>query len=114
MTTEERIARLEGQIEELRSRQSELHQQLAQAQLDQWQARVEDLEVQLHLASMEANDRVAVLMQQLRNRWAEVRGQLDGATATATSIGGTLREGLEKATRDLRQALLDSRNKFAS
>ena len=114
MTTEERIARLEGQIEELRSAQSELHKQLAQAQLDQWQGRVEDLEVQLHLASMEANDRVAALMQQLRNRWAEVRNQVDGATSTASSIGGTLREGLEKAVRDLRQALLETRNKLAS
>ena len=114
MTTEERIARLEGQIEELRSRQSELHQQLAQGQLDPWQARVEDLEVQLHLASMEANDRVAALMQQLRTRWAEVRGHVDGATSTASSIGGTLREGLDKAIRDLRKALLDTRNKLAS
>ena len=114
MTTEERIARLEGQIEELRSRQSELYQQLAQAQLDQWQGRVEDLEVQMHLASMEANDKVAGLMQQLRNRWADVRGQIDGATSTATSIGGTLREGLDKAVRDLRQALLETRNKLAS
>ena len=114
MTSEERIARLEGQIEELRTRQTELHHQLAQAQLDQWQARVEDLEVQLHLASMEANDRVESLMQQVRSRWAEVRNQLEGATSTATSIGGTLREGLEKAVRDLRQALLDSRNRLAS
>ena len=114
MTTEERIARLEGQIEELSLRQSELQQQLAQGQLDQWQARVEDLEVQLHLASMEANDRVAALMQQLRTRWAEVRGHVDGATATALSIGSTLREGLEKSILDLRQALLDSRNKLAS
>ena len=109
MTTEERIARLEGEIEELRTRQGELHQQLAQAQLDQWQGRVEDLEVQMHLAAMEAD-----LMQQVRSRWADVRKQVEGATSTATSIGGSLREGLEKAVRDLRQALLESRNKLAS
>lgn len=113
MTTEERIARLEGQIEELRTRQSELHQQLAQAQLDQWQGRVEDLEVQMHLAAMEANDKAADLMQQVRSRWADVRKQVEGATSTATSIGGSLREGLEKAVRDLRKALLESRNKLA-
>lgn len=112
MSTEERIARLEGQIEELRTRQSELHHQLAQAQLDQWQGRVEDLEVQLHLASMDANDRATALMQQVRARWAEGRRQLDDATTTVSSIGGTLRDGLEKAVRDLRQAILESKNKL--
>ncbi len=112
MSTEERIARLEGQIEELRARQAELHNQLAQAQLDQWQGRVEDLEVQLHLASMDANDRAAALMQQVRGRWTDVRRQLDDATVTVSSIGGTLREGLEKAVRDLRQAILESKNKL--
>ena len=43
-----------------------------------------------------------------------MRKQVEGATSTATSIGGSLREGLEKAVRDLRQALLESRNKLAS
>ena len=112
MSTEARIARLEGQIEELRARQAELHHQLAQAQLDQWQGRVEDLEVQLHLASMDANDRAAALMQQVRGRWTDVRRQLDDATVTVSSIGGTLRDGLEKAVRDLRQAILESKNKL--
>jgi len=112
MDTEKRIVRLEGQIDELRTRQSELHHQLAQAQLDQWQARVEDLEVQLHLASMEANDGAAALMQQVRGRWTDVRRQLDDATSTFSSIGATLREGLERAVRDLRQAILESKNKL--
>lgn len=114
MNTDERIARLEAQIDKLQTRQAELYQQLAQAQRDQWQGRVEDLEVQLHLATMDASERVNALMDQLRSRWAEARGQLEEAGSTATSVGDTLRVGLEKAVRDLRQALLESKNKVSS
>ena len=75
MTSDERIARLEAQIEKLQTKQSDLHRQLIQAQRDQWQGRVDDLEVQMHLGAMEANDKAAALMDQLRSRWADARGQ---------------------------------------
>ena len=114
MTSDERIARLEAQIDKLQERQAELYKQLAQAQRDQWQGRIDDLEVQLHLGAMEANDRVNALMEQLRTRWAEVRGQFDDAASTASSVGETLRAGLESAFRDVRKALLESKNKIAS
>lgn len=114
MTSDERIARLEAQIEKLQAKQAELHRQLTQAQRDQWQGRVDDLEVQMHLGAMEANDRAAALMDQLRSRWADARGQFDDAIATASSVGDTLRSGLENAVRDLRRALLESKSKITS
>jgi multidrug resistance efflux pump len=114
MTTDERIAALEAQIDKLKARQSDLYRQLAQAQRDQWQGRIDDLEVQMHLGAMEANDRVNSLMDQLRTKWAEARGQFDEATSTASSVADTLRSGLEKAVRDVRNALLESKNKIAS
>ena len=74
MDNDNRIARLEQQIDELSSKHDVLHHQLAQAQRDQWQSRIEDLEVQFHLGAMEANDRANSLLEDLRRKWAEVRG----------------------------------------
>lgn len=113
MTSEDRIAILESEIRELRVQQAELRKQLAEAQLDQWRGRVEELEVQMHLGAMEANDKATALMDQLRDRWADARRQLEQSVATASSVAETVRTGLEKAVEDVRKALLESRNKLA-
>ena len=113
MDTDSRIAGLEARIEELKSKQDILNRQLARAQRDQWQSRIEDLEVQVHLGAMEANDRAKARLEQLRSRWAEVRLQVDEASSTASEAGETLRNGLESAVRDLREALLDSKRKIS-
>jgi chromosome segregation ATPase len=113
MTTEERIAKLEAEIGKLQARQAALQQQLAKAELDQWQARVEDLEVQLHLGAMDASDRLTALMDQLRDRWADGRRQFENSIATASSVADTVRSGLENAFSDLRKALLESKSKLA-
>lgn len=114
MKSEDRIARLEEQIGELRSKQDVLNHQLARAQRDQWQNRIEDLEVQFHLGAMEANDRANALLVELRSKWAEVRLQVDEASATASEVGETMRNGLESAVRDLRRALLESKARMSS
>ena len=111
MTSEERIARLEAQIDKLQTRQTELFHQLAQAQRDQWQGRIEDLEVQVRLGASEANDKANALMDELRSRWSEGRVQFDDAASTASSVGEALRSGLENAVRDVRKALLESHKK---
>ena len=113
MTTEDRIARLEAQLEKIQAKQSELHHQLAQAQRDQWQARIEDLEVQVRLGAREANEKANALMVDLRSRWAEARVQFDDAASTASSVGETMRSGLQSAVRDVRKALLESQEKIS-
>ncbi|HXP18741.1 MAG TPA: hypothetical protein VN840_03745 [Streptosporangiaceae bacterium] len=112
MTNEERIAKLEAQIGKLQARQAELHKQLTEAQIDQWQGRIENLEVQMHLGAMETSDKLAALMDQLRGRWADARRQLEDATSTASSMADTVRTGLETAFKDVRKALLESRRKL--
>ena len=112
MTTEERIAKLEAQIEKLQAKQTELHKQLTKAQIDQWQGRIEDLEVQVHLGAMETTDKLTALMDQLRNKWADSRRQLEGATSTASSVADTVRTGLENAFKEVRKALLETKNKL--
>ena len=114
MTTEDRIAQLEDQLRELQGQQAELRKQLAKAQLDQWQGRIEDLEVQMHLGAVEASDKANAQMTKLRDRWADARRQFEESIKTASSVADTVRSGLEKAFGDLRQALLESKNKFTS
>jgi chromosome segregation ATPase len=112
MTTEDRIAALENLIGKLQAELADLRKQLDKAQIDQWQGRVEDLEVQMHLGAMEASDRLTALMDQLRSRWADARRQFEGGVSTASGVGATVRAGLEKAVEDLRRALLESKNRF--
>jgi predicted nucleic acid-binding Zn-ribbon protein len=112
MTTEKRIAELEAQIDKLSARQAELHKQLTKAQLDLWQGRIEDLEVQMHLGAMETTDKLTALMDQLRSRWADARRQFEDAASTASSVADTVRTGLENALNEVRKALLESKNKL--
>jgi gas vesicle protein len=114
MTTEDRIAQLEGQIHELHDQQADLRKQLAKAQLDQWQGRIEDLEVQMHLGAVEASDKAHAQMSNLRDRLADARRQFEESIKTASSVADTVRTGLEKAFDDLRKALLESKNKLIS
>lgn len=109
MTENDRITKLEAQIERLEAKQSELYDQLAEARLDQWKGRLEDLEVQAHLGAMDTNERVAALVQKARARWDEARKQLGGATAVAADVVETVRGGFENAVEDLRRALLDAK-----
>lgn len=113
MTTEERITALEQQITDLELKQSDLHEKLTKAQVEQWQARIDDLQVQLHLGAMETNEHLATLIDQLRSRWAAARVQMESASAVATDVGDTVRVGLEKAYGETRSALLASKNKVS-
>ena len=112
MTTEERIAQLEAQIDELHAKQAELHKQFAKAQIDQWQGRIEDLELQMHAGAAEANDKLTAMMDQLRSRWADARRQFEDAASTASSVADTVRTGLENAVNEVRKALLESKSKL--
>jgi len=114
MTTDDRITQLEDQIHKLHDQQAELRKQLAKAQLDQWQGRIEDLEVQMHLGAVEASDKTKAQLSKLRDRWADARRQFEESIKTASSVADTVRTGLEKAFDDLRQALLESKNKLTS
>ncbi|HEX6238350.1 MAG TPA: hypothetical protein VFZ68_14215 [Acidimicrobiales bacterium] len=109
--TEDRIAKLESQIKELEAKHTELYKQLADARLDQWKGRLEDLEVQARLGAMETNDRIKALIQQARDRWNDATAQVRGAASTAGDVLETVRGGIERALDDLRQAMLDARSK---
>lgn len=112
MTTDERIAALEARLDSLAEANAEVTRQLAQAHLDQWQARIDEIEVQIHLAKLEATDRVSDLTDELQNRWAKVRRQMQDATTT-TAVAESLHSGLDKAYHDLRDAVMASRQRLS-
>jgi outer membrane murein-binding lipoprotein Lpp len=111
---EDRIPELETQIGQLRAQQAELRKQLIKARIEYWQGRVDDLEVQLHTGAVETSQKLTAKMDQLRRTWADTKKQWEAAATTAASAGDTVRTGLESAYRELRQALLEAKNKLAS
>jgi hypothetical protein len=77
--------------------------------LEQWQGRIDDLEVQAHLAIKEADERVGTLIADVRSRIAKGRAQARAAGATATGVADALTEGVEKAIKDIRKSLIKAR-----
>lgn len=113
MTTNDRIRNLEDELATLRTEQADLLRRQARFEVDVWQGRIDDLEIQVHLGAMEAGDRLQPLMDKLKVTWDDSRGQLAAAGATATSVAETLRDGLESAIADIRTALLESKQKVS-
>lgn len=110
MSSPDDIARLEARILELEEQQAELRRQLAQAEIDQWEGRIDDLEVQMHLGTLELSDRLNPLIEALRNRWLDAQAQVGTSSSTAGEVIDSLRGGLEQAMRDIRSAVLDAKD----
>lgn len=110
MTTDSRIAELELQIGRLQETHAGLREELVQARVQQWQGRIEDLEVQVHLATMDTDERLDRLSGQLRNSWDRTLQQLGDASSTASTVVETVLAGLESAYGEVRDALLESRS----
>lgn len=111
--TEARIAKLQERIERLEAEQRILLDKLAEARVEQWQGRIEDLGLQAHLASMEASDRVDAFREELQKRWQEAKSQLSQSKLSASEVIETVRDGLEGAVHNLREALVEARRKAA-
>jgi hypothetical protein len=107
MTDEDLAARmqaLETQLDDLRHR-------LAESELDDWKARIDHLEVQAHLAQMEADGQLAPLLEQMRNRWLDARSQFDRAGSAAGDAVTTVTDGVRSAAKDLSESLADALKK---
>ncbi len=112
MTEDAKIAKLEAQIDDLQGAQAKVSRQLVEARIEQWQARIDDLEVQIHLGTVEAKDKLTELSEALQSRWAKVRRQMEDANTTTVEVADTLKSGVEGAYTELRNALLESRKQL--
>jgi hypothetical protein len=110
---------LEARLHALEERFDDLRRRLAESELDDWKARIDHLEVQLHLGEMGARDQIAPLIEQLRNRWLDAKAQVDrvsgaaggamssvseAAGGAATNVGDSVRGAVD----DLRRVLADA------
>jgi chromosome segregation ATPase len=107
---EQRIKDLEAQLTDIKQEQAQLNKDLVEAQLDQWKGRIDELEVQMHLGRLEADDTMQPLIEQLRNRLLDARQQVDRTTSAAGDAIGALRSGVEQAMDDLRSAINRARS----
>lgn len=114
MPTEDHIKKLQAQIDVLRAKQAELNKQLVQAEIERWQGRIDDIELQIHLGAMETNDRLRELFDQLRHTWTDAKAQFESTSSAAGEGVDQVRSGLQAAYKDIRQALLDAKNKITS
>jgi hypothetical protein len=113
MSEDQNTAALEKRIAELEQEQDRLRDALAEAQLEQWEGRVDDLEVQLHLGGMELRDRLEPIVQSIRDQLEETRSRVADGASSASEAAATIRDGVEKAWRDLRTALLEAKKTVA-
>ena len=72
-----------------------------ESELDDWKARIDQLEVQAHLGKMDADDQLRPLLDQMRNRLLDARTQFDKAGSAAGSALGTVTDGVRSAAKDL-------------
>lgn len=108
MGDKDRIAGLEEQIDELKEQLQDLRRQLVEAEFDQWRGRIDDLEVQARLGTMSVQDRLMPLVEELRNAWLDARERAGESAGTASEVTGRLREGFERAMKELRAAVSDA------
>jgi hypothetical protein len=106
----EEIRQLQAQIDDLEGEVAQLRHQLVDAELDQWRARIDDLEVQVHLGSLDARDRLSPLVEDLRNAWLDARAGISSTSDTASDVVDKIRSGLEQAMREVRRVALDTRS----
>jgi hypothetical protein len=101
-------AELEARVNDLEKQVSQLTNDLLQSQLEDWKARIDQLEVQARLGEMEARDQVSPIVEQLRNKWLDAKEQFDKTGSSAGDALATIRRGVKSAVDDLGQALDDA------
>lgn len=111
---QDRLDVLERQVGELREELARVNRELVESQLEAWRSRVEDLELQAHLARMDATDEVTSVLSVLRERWVEARDQVLSAGAPAGEALDSLRSGVEQALDEVRSALRNAVAAFSS
>lgn len=103
---------LEARVKALEDQLAQLRSELMEGQLDEWKARIDQLEVQAHLGQMDAAGQLEPLLEQLRNRWLDARTQLDRLGGAAGDAVSSVSDGVRSAMDDLRKALSDAADRL--
>lgn len=114
MSEDRSVTDLEARIQDLEKQLDSVREELKQTRLEQWEGRIDDLEVQAHLGSMELNERMAPIVEAMRNRWLDAKAQLDSASTNAGEAFEALRKGLEQSVRDIKEAVAAAKSSVTS
>lgn len=72
--------------------------------------RIDDIEVQVHLGSLDLRDQLTPVIEDLRDAWLDASAKVSDSTDTASDVLGTLRTGLESAMDEIRKAVSEARS----
>lgn len=114
MDDADRITELEGKIGDLEEQLLVLRRELGEAEMDRWRGRIDDLEVQARLGSMDVRDRLAPLVEELRNTWLSAKESFSDASSTTSEVFERIRDGLNNARDEIRGALDDAKSTIKS
>lgn len=109
-----RTSTFEAQVDHLGRQVEELTTFVARSQLDQWQSRIDDLELQIALARMTLREEAAPRIDELRSRLEKARGELATVGERAGSAWGSLSAGLRSAIGELKDAFEETRELIRS
>jgi hypothetical protein len=114
MTDQQTIEELKARIDELESQQDRLRDDLSRAQMDEWEGRLDDVGLQMHLGTMELRDRLDPIVEQARRQIADARARIEDGSETTADAVAALRAGFEQAWDDLRSAVNDAKSIVSS
>jgi hypothetical protein len=100
----------ERQVDHLSRQVAEMMSFMAGTQLDQWMARIEDLELQASLARMELREEAGPRIEDLKSRLETARTELATAGDRAGDVWGVLSEGVRAAFSDLKSAFEETKD----
>lgn len=106
--TDTRIDELERKVEDLSNRVEKLTEALADTAVENWQTRIEQLQLQAALGRMEVRDEITPVMDRLRNAFEAARSELTEVPALVGEAADDLRPALrrfETAFDEARRAL---------
>jgi hypothetical protein len=107
MDQQTHIDELKARIETLEDEQRSLREDLSRAQLDEWEGRLDDVGLQVHLGTMELRDLLDPIIDRARGQIDEARAKIDDGSSTASDAAAAIRSGFEQAWDVLRDAIGD-------
>ena len=101
---------LQARIDQLEQRIDELEKTSVDAHLEEWKAKIDNLQLQASLAKMDASDEVKSSLDRLNDTWNGVRDRLEQLAADSRRATGSLAGGLKSAGSEIRDSFDQARN----
>ncbi len=104
----------ERQVDHLSRQVADLTTFMADSQLDQWRARVDDLELQMALGRMELKEEATPKVEELRLKLDEAKDELAKAGDKASEVWTVISGGLRSAFAELKGAFEETKETVKS